>query len=82
LFKWGYGPVHIASAMNVRKNNTPSSCDTKVVEKTGGALACHPTNHLILHENDSFGELLGVEAVIINPDSYSANANQSKEYDP
>ena len=28
------------------------------------AFVCHPTSHLILHENDSYSELLGMEAVL------------------
>ena len=28
------------------------------------AFVCHPTSHLILHENDAYSELLGMEAVL------------------
>lgn len=28
------------------------------------AFACHPTSHLLLHENDAYSELLGMEALI------------------
>jgi hypothetical protein len=65
----------IALAINARKNKPHSGCDNEVAEKIGGAFACHPTSHLLLHENNAFRELLGMEAVIINPDSDSTDAN-------
>ena len=72
----------IALAINARINKPHFGCDNEVAEKRGGAFACHPTSHLLLHENNAFRELLGMEAVIINPDSDSINSNRSKEYDP
>ena len=37
------------------------------------AFACPPTSHLLLHENDAFSELLGLEAVVVDPDSADGN---------
>jgi hypothetical protein len=34
-----------------------------------GAFACHPTCHLLLHENDAYAELLDMDAVVIEPDA-------------
>jgi hypothetical protein len=53
----------IALAINARINKPHFGCDKKVAEKRGGAFACHPTSHLILHENNAFRELLGMEAL-------------------
>ena len=78
LFEWGYGPDHkdIALAITIRKNNRSSSCDNKVVELIGGAFACHPMNHLL------FAREQIPRAVIINPDSYYTDTNQSEDCDP
>ncbi|EED94114.1 predicted protein [Thalassiosira pseudonana CCMP1335] len=46
------------------------------------AFACHPTSHLLLHENEAFSELLGMEAVIIDPDDMDAASTQQTKYDP
>ena len=72
----------IALAINARTHKPHSGYDNEVAETIGGAFACHPTSHLLLHENDAFRVLLGMEAVIINPDSVSTDANRGKEYDP
>ncbi|KAL3775493.1 hypothetical protein ACHAW5_000238 [Stephanodiscus triporus] len=72
----------IVLAINARKKNAQANCAGEVFGKIGGAFACHPTSHLLLHENNAFRELLGMEAVLINPNSVSFDANQSKEYDP
>jgi hypothetical protein len=72
----------IVLAINARKKNAPARFDGEVLGKMGGAFACHPTSHLLLHENDAYRELLGMEAVVINPDSDSFDANRSKDYDP
>ena len=56
----------IALAINARKQ----PCSSDKIQ----AFACHPTSHLLLHEHDNFHELLGVQAVIMNPGE--------KDYDP
>ncbi|KAL7447878.1 hypothetical protein ACHAWC_000174, partial [Mediolabrus comicus] len=47
-----------------------SSIRTRNDDSTG-AFACHPTSHLVLHENDAYAELLGMEAVLIGGGSSS-----------
>ena len=47
-----------------------------VEKKETFAFACHPTSHLLLHENDAFWELLGMEAVVVSPEK------ESYHYDP
>lgn len=46
------------------------------------AFACHPTSHLLLHENDGFSKLLGMEAVVVSPDFDSAKGKEATYYDP
>lgn len=63
----------------------PSSIhdDSDGTGKRGAAFACHPTSHLLLHENNAFSELLGMEAVVIDPNSDSTNnGNPIQYYDP
>ncbi|KAL9185488.1 hypothetical protein ACHAXT_003265 [Thalassiosira profunda] len=43
------------------------------------AFACHPTSHLLLHENDAYSELLGMEAVVVDPGS---SKERSAAYNP
>ncbi len=45
------------------------------------AFACHPTSHLLLHEDDALNQLLGMEAVIVNPNPDSTKEIEPK-YDP
>eukprot|EP00584_Thalassiosira_punctigera_P024484 CAMPEP_0172576516 /NCGR_PEP_ID=MMETSP1067-20121228/137767_1 /TAXON_ID=265564 ORGANISM="Thalassiosira punctigera, Strain Tpunct2005C2" /NCGR_SAMPLE_ID=MMETSP1067 /ASSEMBLY_ACC=CAM_ASM_000444 /LENGTH=392 /DNA_ID=CAMNT_0013369191 /DNA_START=1 /DNA_END=1179 /DNA_ORIENTATION=+ len=45
------------------------------------AFACHPTSHLLLHENDAFNELLGMDAVVVDPNPDSTKEIKPK-YDP
>ena len=49
----------IVLSINAKKNQSVSS-------KTG-AFACHPTSHLLLHENNHFDVLLDMQAVVLNP---------------
>mmetsp|Transcript_8458 Transcript_8458/g.18268 ORF Transcript_8458/g.18268 Transcript_8458/m.18268 type:complete len:529 (-) Transcript_8458:221-1807(-) len=46
------------------------------------AFACHPTSHLVLHENNAFRELLGMEAVVIPPNEEVAEGDKEVEFDP
>jgi threonine aldolase len=76
----------IVLAINARRCDISPTAnrDDEVVDKLmGGAFACHPTCHLLLHENDAFAELLGMEAVVIDPDADSSDvASRGKAYDP
>ena len=55
----------IALLINARNRTSTQNNDVgDGCEKTL-AFACHPTSHLLLHENDHFSELLGMEAVVI-----------------
>lgn len=49
----------IVLSINSKKRQSGSS-------KTG-AFACHPTSHLLLHENNHFDVLLDMQAVVLNP---------------
>ena len=53
----------IVLAINARKHKKSVEGDnSKRIE----AFACHPTSHLLLHENNHFHELLGMEATVLN----------------
>lgn len=69
----------IVLAINAR-NHSPIHGGDNGADKTA-AFACHPTSHLLLHENNAFSELLGMEAVVINPNSDSAKGRHL-QYDP
>ena len=51
--------------------------------KSGGSgssfFACHPTSHLLLHENDSYHELLNLEAIIIGDQTSIYNPETIKD---
>mmetsp|Transcript_15952 Transcript_15952/g.28742 ORF Transcript_15952/g.28742 Transcript_15952/m.28742 type:complete len:568 (+) Transcript_15952:55-1758(+) len=73
---------------NSRKNHRSSSRSSAVrvgdnsgEDKTMSAFACHPTSHLLLHENNAFSELLGMEAVVVGSDSCSTKGDEVN-YDP
>mmetsp|Transcript_21114 Transcript_21114/g.33143 ORF Transcript_21114/g.33143 Transcript_21114/m.33143 type:complete len:571 (-) Transcript_21114:146-1858(-) len=76
---------------NARKNHRSSSSSSSSAVRGGGhnsgedrtisAFACHPTSHLVLHENNAFSELLGMEAVVVGPDSCSTKGDEVN-YDP
>ena len=66
----------IVLAINARNQATGRD---ESVEKPK-AFACHPTSHLLLHENDHFHELLGMQAVVLNPTTERCyNPNDLKE---
>ena len=52
----------IVLAINARKTSTISN---GTINKTK-AFMCHPTSHLLLHENDHFYELLGMQAIVLD----------------
>ena len=63
----------IVLAINAKKCATPNSSKKK------SAFACHPTSHLLLHENNAYSELLGMEAVIIGDSQNEYNPDVLKE---
>lgn len=54
----------IALLIHSRSHRASSSSNSSTNDSTA-AFACHPTSHLLLHENDAYTELLGMEAVLI-----------------
>eukprot|EP00984_Skeletonema_dohrnii_P033875 scaffold31942_cov155-Skeletonema_dohrnii-CCMP3373.AAC.5 len=49
----------IALMIHAKSHSTANNDSSEV-----RAFACHPTSHLLLHENDAYSELLGMEALI------------------
>lgn len=62
----------IVLAINAKKFTTSNSSKKS-------AFACHPTSHLLLHENNAYSELLGMEAVIIGDSQNEYNPDVLKE---
>jgi len=63
----------IMLAINVR-NHTSTSGGSGT-----SSFACHPTSHLLLHENDAYSELLHLEAVIIGSQTNAYNPETLKD---
>jgi hypothetical protein len=66
----------IALAINGRtQSDSQGGMQTK-------AFACHPTSHLLLHENNNFHELLGMQAIVLNTnyEESSYNPDHLKDY--
>jgi threonine aldolase len=62
----------IALLIHSRSHRALSSSSIRTRnDNSTGAFACHPTSHLLLHENDAYVELLGMEAVLIGGGSSS-----------
>ena len=61
----------IALLVHSRSHGASSSSSSSTRDDGTGAFACHPTSHLLLHENDAYAELLGMEAVLIGGGSSS-----------
>lgn len=66
----------IALAINGRRKSDSQG------GKKAKAFACHPTSHFLLHENDNFHELLGMQAIVLNVDKEesSYNPDHLKDY--
>ena len=64
----------IVLAINAKKCTTPN-----ISKKKMALFACHPTSHLLLHENNAYSELLGMEAVIIGDSQNEYNPDVLKE---
>ncbi len=63
----------IALLIHSRSHRALSSPSSSKRNDNTGAFACHPTSHLLLHENDAYAELLGMEAVRIGGGSSSSS---------
>jgi threonine aldolase len=54
----------IHSQQHQQPKDQPQTKSNKRIERS--AFACHPTCHLLLHEQDAYAELLGMSAVVIH----------------
>ncbi|KAL7553487.1 hypothetical protein ACHAWF_016764 [Thalassiosira exigua] len=71
----------VALAIHARNRTRPSLYGGGGGEGRTSAFACHPTSHLLLHENDAFHHLLGMEVVVLDPDGGTSEGNPAP-YDP
>ncbi|KAL7529033.1 hypothetical protein ACHAXR_002755, partial [Thalassiosira sp. AJA248-18] len=72
----------IALLINARRHASATLDDDVVGTEKTLAFACHPTSHLLLHENNHFSEFLGMEAAVISPNPGSTKGIDNIQYDP
>lgn len=74
----------IVLAINARRRSGGSVGNNNNINNSSGkrrnVFACHPTSHLLLHENNHYSELLDMEAVIIGDGD--GQTTQQRLYDP
>lgn len=70
----------IVLAINAQNQSNIFASDNGAKVSTK-AFACHTTSHLLLHENDHFHELLGMQAIVLdhNSEEYHYNPSIVKE---